>query len=76
MSVDRSLKELREKAGVTARLDSRTKVDPKDYTKVMSVREETHSKSNYSPNGAGDLWPNTFYLENIDQLKRRTYKST
>ena len=41
----------------------------------MKVREETHSSAPYNPSGdLTVLFPDTWYLDFIDDKHRRTYK--
>jgi hydroxymethylglutaryl-CoA synthase len=72
--VDKSVKEIAEKSNIAARLKERVAVSPEEYSKVMKIREDHHSKGNHKPVGSSaDLFPGTFYLDNIDGTKRRHY---
>ena len=72
--VNSSTKHIAERANILQRLDQRVAVDPTEYSKVMKLREDTHSNSNYKPVSPVDnLFPGTFYLDNVDELKRRHY---
>ncbi len=72
--VEKSVKEIVEKSNVVARLAERIAVTPEEYSKVMKIREDHHSKGDHKPVGSSaDLFPGTFYLDNIDSAKRRHY---
>ena len=59
---------------IPTRLSSRQTVTPADFESTMKLREETHHKSSYSPvGGVANLFPGTYYLENVDEKYRRTY---
>jgi len=65
------------KANVLSRLKARTKISPEEYTKTMQLREDTHNKAPYQPVGLiEDLFPATWYLENIDEKYCRKYLKT
>ncbi|KAL5289277.1 HMGCS1 family protein [Megaselia abdita] len=56
-------------------LESREKVAPAEFTKLMEVREKNNHAAPYEPSGSTDvLFPGTYYLKNIDELHRRTYE--
>lgn len=60
---------------VIKKLDSRQKFSPVDFTKVLERREHVYNKCNYTPvSDEQVLFPSTFYLSNIDDKFRRTYK--
>ncbi|KAK2164115.1 hypothetical protein LSH36_68g01018 [Paralvinella palmiformis] len=62
-------------ADLNDRLDSRLKVAPSDFEKVMKLRQETHHLAPYSPVGSVDnLFPGTWYLTHIDEMHRRKYE--
>ena len=68
-SVVTSLKDIPE------RLASRRQVEPSEFVKTLTAREDTHNTSNYSPScSEEDLFPGTYYLTNVDEKFRRTYK--
>ena len=60
---------------VKARLDSRTKVAPEEFDRVMSLREAGLAKRPpFNPTtGTDDLFPGTWYLRHVDEKFRRTY---
>lgn len=59
---------------IPARLSSRKVVPPSEFEAIMKLREETHHKAPYTPQGStDDLFPSTFYLTSIDNKHRRTY---
>lgn len=60
---------------IPERLASRRQVEPVEFVKTLTARENTHNKSNYSPAcSVEDLFPGTYYLTNVDEKYRRTYK--
>lgn len=59
---------------VKPRLHARFTVDPAEFDKIMHLREETHSLTNYVPIGSLEhLFPGTWYLQHVDEKFRRTY---
>ena len=55
-------------------LEDRRKVDPSEFSKTMQLREDTHHSAPYKPTGTvSNLAPGTWYLNNIDEMHRRTY---
>ena len=59
---------------IPTRLSSRTIVPPAQFEEIMKLREETHHKAPYVPQGkATDLFPGTFYLTAVDDKHRRAY---
>jgi len=74
LNVRSPVQEIREQSDIINRLSKRVAVSPEDYTKVMKLREQTHSQTNYKPiSSISELIPGTFYLDRIDELKRRYY---
>ncbi|KAK7794111.1 hypothetical protein R5R35_012605 [Gryllus longicercus] len=56
-------------------LEKRRCISPEEFTKMMELRERTHHKAPYAPEGPIDgLFPGTWYLHEIDDMHRRTYK--
>ncbi|KAK0526631.1 3-hydroxy-3-methylglutaryl coenzyme A synthase [Tilletia horrida] len=68
------LSEMRKNIDLIARLDA-IKVQPvSDYIHALELREKNHLIKNYKPEGSlDDIWPGAFYLENVDDMFRRTY---
>ncbi|XP_060065136.1 hydroxymethylglutaryl-CoA synthase 1-like isoform X2 [Ylistrum balloti] len=59
---------------VKPRLESRQKSSPKEFDRIMKLREDTHNKAPYVPVGSTDtLFPGTWYLTGIDSMHRRSY---
>ena len=55
-------------------LTARKIVSPAEFEAIMKLREETHHKAPYDPQGnASDLFPSTYYLTSVDDKHRRTY---
>ncbi|CAK6439332.1 unnamed protein product [Pipistrellus nathusii] len=56
------------------RLDSRKRMSPEEFTKIMEQREQFFHKVNFSPPAdTTSLFPGTWYLERVDELYRRKY---
>eukprot|EP01114_Cavostelium_apophysatum_P015149 TRINITY_DN406_c0_g1_i1.p1 TRINITY_DN406_c0_g1~~TRINITY_DN406_c0_g1_i1.p1 ORF type:complete len:495 (-),score=146.51 TRINITY_DN406_c0_g1_i1:65-1549(-) len=74
LSVKKPLDEIRKKSDVLNRLNQRVSIAPVEYSQVMKLREDTHSKSGYQPtHPTENLFPKTYYLDKVDDLKRRHY---
>lgn len=68
------------------RLNERTEVTPEKYTRILKMREKlSEGKAPYTPQAlqiVGDeaklveLFPGTFYLDSIDEKRRRHYTRT
>ncbi|KAI0224663.1 Hydroxymethylglutaryl-CoA synthase, cytoplasmic [Lamellibrachia satsuma] len=62
-------------ADLKTRLESRKRVDPSDFEKIMKLREDTHHLAPYTPVGSiDDIFPGTWYVTHIDEMHRRTYE--
>ncbi|CEH13176.1 hydroxymethylglutaryl-synthase [Ceraceosorus bombacis] len=60
-----------------ARLDKMEKVPCQTYVDALHLREGTHNAVHYTPKGdINNLWPGTYFLENVDGEYRRTYGRT
>lgn len=60
---------------VTNRLKSRQEIPPAEFEQIMKLREETHHKAPYTPTGdTSNMFPGTYYLQNIDEKHRRYYR--
>ncbi|XP_055630967.1 hydroxymethylglutaryl-CoA synthase 1 [Toxorhynchites rutilus septentrionalis] len=58
-------------------LDSRHKVAPEEFTKLMEVREKNNHAAPYEPTGSVDvLFPGTYFLKSVDKMHRRVYERT
>ncbi|XP_075772432.1 hydroxymethylglutaryl-CoA synthase, mitochondrial [Pelodiscus sinensis] len=56
------------------RLDARKRVPPEEFAGIMKQREESHHLVNHTPAGSReDLFPGTWYLEQVDDKHRRQY---
>jgi len=72
--INGSLKKIRETSRAVERLGERVAITPEEYTTVMKLREDTHHLGNYTPVTSLDtLFPGTYYLEKVDNEKRRYY---
>jgi len=70
-----STSELAEKLDVQNRLNSRRVVQPQVYDDMCNLREKAHLQKGYTPQGdPSNLFPGTYYLTNVDDMFRRTYK--
>ncbi|XP_070602963.1 hydroxymethylglutaryl-CoA synthase, mitochondrial-like isoform X2 [Erythrolamprus reginae] len=56
------------------RLGSRKCVSPEKFNEILKVREDTHNSVDHIPHGSkDDLFPGTWYLEQVDEKNRRKY---
>lgn len=59
---------------VKQRLDSRKKVDPAMFAKIMALRQEVHHKAPYEPvESVAEFFDGTYYLVSADDMHRRKY---
>lgn len=66
--------EIREKLDLLARLQSMKVVPCEDYVEAMKLREKFHNSAGYTPEGSLDnIWPDAYYLTQIDDKYRRHY---
>ncbi|CAL7949675.1 unnamed protein product [Xylocopa violacea] len=57
-------------------LNARQKVSPADYTKVLDWREQNCHAVPFSPQSSiSNMFPGTYYLVQVDEKYRRTYKT-
>ena len=57
------------------RLKTRLTIPPPEFERVMKLREDTHHMAPYTPVGdSASLWPGTYYLVDVDDKHRRSYK--
>jgi len=69
-----TLERIARTADVAARLAARAERDVAAFNAAMDLRAERYGKGGYTPTGpVGDLFPGTFYLEEVDDLHRRSY---
>jgi hydroxymethylglutaryl-CoA synthase len=74
LTVRGSVEKMADTINLSSRLSARTPVSPQEFTKALQLREISHAAGNYKPVGnTAPLFPGTFYLKEIDQLKRRVY---
>lgn len=72
-----SLKNIFEQMNILARLDSRTKVTPEEFSQGMRLREESYGRVGYVPTeGIDHLFPGTYFVEEVDSKYRRKYSRT
>uniref|UniRef100_A0A336M0B0 Hydroxymethylglutaryl-CoA synthase n=1 Tax=Culicoides sonorensis TaxID=179676 RepID=A0A336M0B0_CULSO len=56
-------------------LESRVKVDPTEFTRLMEIREKNNHAAPYEPSGdVASLFPGTYYLKSVDDKHRRVYE--
>lgn len=56
-------------------LERRKCVSAEEFSRIMEIKEKNHHKAPYVPEGPTDtLFPGTWYLQEIDDKYRRTYK--
>ncbi|USP74925.1 hydroxymethylglutaryl-CoA synthase [Curvularia clavata] len=64
-----------EQVNLFARLDQRHLATPDEYEKACKLREEAYGKNSFTPQaGLDDIGEGVYYLENVDDQYRRTYK--
>lgn len=57
-----------------ALLEKRQSVEPQIFSDIMQIRTENYHSAPYEPSGSIDvLFPGTYYLNKIDDQRRRTY---
>ncbi|XP_015593677.1 hydroxymethylglutaryl-CoA synthase 1 [Cephus cinctus] len=60
---------------VKPQLESRERVTPDEYTRILELREKNCHTVPYEPSANIEkMFPGTFYLRSIDSLYRRTYE--
>lgn len=56
-------------------LEKRISITPETFSAAMEIREHNNHKAPYKPQGPTDtLFSGTFYLDDVDEMHRRTYK--
>jgi hydroxymethylglutaryl-CoA synthase len=75
LRVKSSLKAMVEKIRLHERLKGRMTVSPQAFVEACSLRERAHLKNNFVPTGDIEhMAPQTWYLDNVDSMFRRSYK--
>jgi len=60
---------------VKPQLEGRHRVSPADYTRVLAAREHNCHVVPFTPESSiDDMFPGTYYLIQVDEKYRRTYK--
>jgi len=60
---------------VKPQLEGRHRVSPEDYTRVLALREQNCHVVPFAPqSNVNDMFPGTYYLTQVDEKYRRTYK--
>ena len=66
--------QMKTKMDLQNRIKSMKVVPCEEYVSSLKLREKNHNAGNYTPEGAiENLWPGSYYLENIDEKYRRKY---
>lgn len=74
LRVNGSTKEIAEKIQLKERLAAMDVRPCEEYVTALKLREENHNAVEYTPQGSLDnIWPGAYYLEQVDNLYRRTY---
>lgn len=69
-----STEKLAKTLNLPARLAARRAVPPESYDAMCDLRKQAHLQKNYTPKGeVSTLEPGTYYLENVDDMFKRTY---
>lgn len=77
MSEGFSLGAMKEALGIEERLKGRLQRTPEQFAQAMDLREQRYGKAGYRPTGdAGDLFPGTFYLAEVNDKYHRRYART
>ncbi|PKS12862.1 hypothetical protein jhhlp_000202 [Lomentospora prolificans] len=59
---------------IPARLNARRAVPPQTYDTMCDLRKQAHLQKDYKPQGdASTIASGTYYLENVDDMFKRTY---
>ncbi|KAH0949471.1 hypothetical protein HN011_004148 [Eciton burchellii] len=60
---------------VKSQLEKRQRVSPEDYTKILTLREQNCHVVPFTPqSNINNMFPGTYYLAQMDEKYRRTYK--
>ncbi|WFD30525.1 hydroxymethylglutaryl-CoA synthase [Malassezia sp. CBS 17886] len=69
-----STTEIQQRMGLADRLKAMRVVSCDAYVDALRTREHAHNAAGYTPTGGvEDLWPDAYYLDNVDAKFRRTY---
>ena len=61
-------------ADIPERLQTRTKITPDEFVKILEIREKTHHLNNYTPwQRALDIANGAYCLLHVDEKYRRSY---
>lgn len=75
LRIKSSPKAMVEKIRLHERLKGRMTVPPQDFVEACRLRERAHLQNNFVPSGGIEhMAPQTWYLDNIDSMFRRSYK--
>ncbi|XP_071440219.1 hydroxymethylglutaryl-CoA synthase 1-like isoform X2 [Hetaerina americana] len=60
---------------IQGQLESRKKVSPEEFSKILEHREKNHHLAPYTPSApVADLFLGTWYLKHVDEKHRRDYE--
>ncbi|CAG8596787.1 7948_t:CDS:10 [Ambispora leptoticha] len=81
MKIVDSISTIAKNLDIKNRFDSRVKISPEQFNEIMRLRDESHSKKDFSPVGdkspvSGSFFEGTYYLTRIDDKWRRSYQRT
>lgn len=75
LKVTGSVETMKKALNIKARLEGRITVAPEVYDKMCELRKQAHLQKSYAPKGSPDtIAQGAYYLENIDDVYRRTYQ--
>ncbi|OLN85090.1 Hydroxymethylglutaryl-CoA synthase 2 [Colletotrichum chlorophyti] len=72
--VNGDVSEIAKTLDIPARLDARNKLSPETFEAFCELRHKAHLQKNFTPAGdVSTITPGTYYLENVDDMFKRTY---
>lgn len=75
LKVRSSVDHIRQASDLKNRLASRIQCSAEEFNEALTLREETHSLSDYKPRSHTTVFPEgAYYLAQVDSLKRRVYE--
>ncbi|KAF2077243.1 hypothetical protein CYY_001432 [Polysphondylium violaceum] len=75
--VESPIKSIVDKVDLKQRLTKRVRVTPEVFTEKLSLRESRHNLKNYTPSDpTHNMFPNSFYLAQVDEAGKRKYERT
>lgn len=75
LKINGDLTQMKAALNLKARLEARSRRTVIEYEEAVKRENERYLKAPYQPHdGIDELWPNSWYLEGIDDQWKRTYK--